>query len=104
MVDHGIAFGDHIKSEKIRRHKKEGNHSYQTRGMFLLLLLIVSCLFLLSKLFSIQLVHGAYYRNLANFNRLRTRIIPAPRGAIFDRNNTSLVLNSPGFREIVGDS
>jgi len=58
-------------------------------------------LIIVGKLFLLQIVQGSYYRNISDSNRLRTKLIHAPRGIIFDRNGKPLVFNSPGFREEV---
>ena len=46
---------------------------------------------------SIQIVQGTYYRELAENNRLRKLPISAPRGLIFDRNGRLLVENLPSY-------
>ncbi len=99
----GIAFGDHIRLEKVRRHKFPTETRYTLRGYILILFIAISSLVLLVKLFFLQIVHGQYYRELSDSNRIRTHIIHAPRGIIFDRDNNPLVLNIPGFRETSGD-
>jgi len=45
----------------------------------------------------LQIIKGAYYYNLAENNRIRTQIIPAYRGIIYDRNGVSLVKNKSIF-------
>lgn len=99
----GVAFGDHIKTEKIPRRKYDHEGRLRLRTVFLVLLLIILPCILLFTLVNLQLVHGSYYRLLSDTNRTRTKIIHAPRGVIFDRNGTPLVYNIPGFREIKGD-
>ena len=49
------------------------------------------------RLWDIQVVHGAEYRNRAVNNRLRLDTIDAPRGIIYDRNGQPLVYNAPNF-------
>ncbi|MCL4387213.1 penicillin-binding transpeptidase domain-containing protein [Patescibacteria group bacterium] len=56
---------------------------------------------LFSRLFYLQVLQGSKYRLLSNSNRIRTVIVHAPRGIIFDRNGVPLVFNIPGFREEV---
>jgi penicillin-binding protein 2 len=46
---------------------------------------------------SVQVVRGAYYRELAENNRLRAVPIKAPRGLIYDRNGRILVENVPSY-------
>lgn len=50
-----------------------------------------------------QIVDGAAYRQLADANRIRTRVLPASRGIIVDRNGTVLAKNTPAFT-LVGDN
>jgi penicillin-binding protein 2 len=45
----------------------------------------------------VQVVHGAYYRTLAEDNRLRNLPIEAPRGLIHDREGRRLVDNVPSY-------
>lgn len=99
----GIAFGDHIKTEKIFRRKYTERENYSLRGFFLIFILLVGVGILGFQLLNLQVVKGAYYRNLSDSNRIRTKIIFAPRGILFDRNNTPLVINAPGYRRIVGE-
>jgi penicillin-binding protein 2 len=51
-------------------------------------------LMLISRLFYLQIVEGARYRNLANGNRIREKISYAPRGNIYDRNGVLLATNT----------
>lgn len=52
------------------------------------------------RLFHLQIVHGKANKELADGNRIKVKVIHAPRGVIFDRNGTVLAANSPGFRLI----
>jgi penicillin-binding protein 2 len=56
-------------------------------------LLIAASGMLVSRLFSLQIVQGKRNSLLANSNRVRTTIIPAPRGAIYDRSGVLLARN-----------
>lgn len=104
-MKHGVAFGDSIHTEKIkRRHFSEDDPSSSSmRGKVLLAALLLVTLTIFFKIVSLQIVRGEYYRTLSDSNRTRTRIIYAPRGVLFDRNNTPLVYNQPGFRQITKD-
>lgn len=105
----GIAFPEHIKIEKIRK-RRTYVHTYgdthvsgvRVRGFFLPILILVCALLLLIRLFVIQIGDGSYYRSLSDSNRIKTYVIHAPRGIIFDKNKIPLVLNTPGFRKIEG--
>lgn len=99
----GFAFSEHIRTERMRRHRDSNKPSGSMRHFMLLLFLGLVCLILMSKLVSLQIVQGSYYRSLSDSNRIRTQLIYAPRGVIFDRHGTPLVYNIPGFREVKGE-
>lgn len=46
----------------------------------------------------VQVVHGTFYRERAENNRLRKASIQAPRGLIYDREGRLLVENIPSYR------
>lgn len=95
----GPAFSDHIKTEKIfKRRFGEKTSRLRTYPLLILLFLLGGLLFF--KLADLQLLQGKYYRLLSDSNRIRTRIIHAPRGIITDRNGVPLVYNAPGFRKV----
>lgn len=101
----GFAFGDHIRTEKVKKRRyEEAPSRFTVRGFILPAVLFFSIGVLLFRLFSLQIVQGEKYRQLADSNRIRTQIIHAPRGVIFDRNGIPLVLNTPGFRRIASVS
>ena len=58
--------------------------------------LVVLGLFVL-RLWDLQIVRGAEYRNQAVSNSLRSEAIDAPRGIIYDRAGQPLVVNAPNF-------
>jgi penicillin-binding protein 2 len=68
------------------------------RLVLLRIFLIGSFLLLLANLFRAQVFLGEYYRGLADNNRIKEVPIHAPRGIIFDRNDSALVANLPAFR------
>lgn len=104
MVKTGAAFGDYISFESSKRKSYDfDGKNKKTRDLFLPLLFIALFVLLLSRLFYVQVVRGYYYRYLSDNNRTKTVTIHAPRGIIFDRNNTPLVFNIPGFRKITDD-
>ena len=101
----GVAFPDYITSEKpknaVWRHFDRKPSSMRTSLLPPVLILLV--IVILFRVFTLQIIQGPYYRNLADSNRIRTVVIHAPRGIIFDRNNVPLTFNVPGFRETVKD-
>lgn len=50
------------------------------------------------RLFRLQIIQGPTNRELADSNRIKIKIIHAPRGVIYDRNGKILAANSPAFR------
>lgn len=101
-MKHGIAFADSIRTEKIKRRYRPDETPPEMRGRVLLILLAAVVIILFFKLISLQIIKGSYYRNLSDSNRIRTKIIYAPRGVLFDRNGIPLVYNLPGFRQTEG--
>ncbi|MGE5180234.1 MAG: penicillin-binding protein 2 [Bacteroidota bacterium] len=51
----------------------------------------------LLRLFTMQVLQGAKYRELSEENRIRVEVIAAPRGEIRDRNGVLLADNVPSF-------
>lgn len=49
------------------------------------------------RLTHLQIAQGNENRYLAEGNRIRRQILPAPRGAIVDRSGKELVVNEPGY-------
>ncbi len=60
--------------------------------------LIVGFLLLVGRLFELQIILGAKYRALAEGNRIRKEVAPAPRGMIYDKNSQPLIKNEPIYR------
>lgn len=61
-------------------------------------LLAVGLLFLLARLFELQIIFGAKNRALAEGNRIKREVLPAPRGIIYDSKERELVRNVPIYR------
>ena len=61
-------------------------------------LLLVGLLTLLGRLFELQVILGAKNRAIAEGNRIRKVVEPAPRGIIYDRHGQPLVRNVPIYR------
>ncbi len=100
----GFAFGEHIKTEKIKKRRySNGPLQLKLRGILFPVVLFVAGAILFSKLFYLQMVKGDEYKSLSDSNRIRTQVIHAPRGVIFDRNGVPLVQNAPGFRKVINE-
>jgi penicillin-binding protein 2 len=67
-------------------------------------LLAVAFLFLLARLFELQIIFGAKNRGLAEGNRIKKEILPAPRGIIYDFQGQELVRNIPVYRKKIQTS
>lgn len=100
----GLAFSDFVEERnfKFSSGKTPNSHFNKPDFLFLIPIFVLVCIFLilLTRLFYVQVVQGAYYTRLSDDNRTRSVVIPAPRGIIFDRLKRPLVRNVPVF-EIV---
>jgi penicillin-binding protein 2 len=56
-----------------------------------------------ARLYYLQIVHGALYSERAENQRIRLIPIPAPRGAIFDRNGKILVDSRPTYNVVLSN-
>jgi penicillin-binding protein 2 len=65
------------------------------KWLFILIILVILCI--IFRIGYLQIVKGSEYRLAAEENRIRIQEIKAPRGIIYDRNNTVLVHNVPNF-------
>jgi penicillin-binding protein 2 len=100
-MKHGYLLGEHIRTGKFTRHRYDDIPvKVRLRGFLFPVILLLIAVTFFWKLFSLQILSGNQYRALSDSNRMRTQIIHAPRGIIFDRNGVPLVLNTPGFRKI----
>lgn len=61
-------------------------------------LLIFGFLLLMGRLIELQVIKGGYYRGLAEGNRIRRVVIPAPRGLILARGGEILVGNKAEYQ------
>lgn len=64
---------------------------------YLFIIALVVILILLGKIIYLQVFNGAYYRELAEGNRIRIHSTKAQRGVFFDRLGRQLVKNIPVF-------
>lgn len=68
------------------------------RDKFFYTIFVISFVILLSRLFYLQIVKGAYYRDLSDNNRIKLEKVPADRGVIYDRASRLLARNTPEGR------
>jgi len=76
-------------SLKLAINKKKIN-------IFFILLSLVFFV-LISWLFYLQIIRGKFYKEIAEGNRIRIKVIKAARGYIYDRNRRLLAQNIPNF-------
>jgi len=72
-----------------------------TRIRMTYLIIIVILLVFIGRLFSLQIIQGEAYREIADENRFDEVSLPAQRGVIYDRNDFQLVRNIPEYRIMV---
>lgn len=80
-------------SEQVTHENPVSRYIYA----LLFLVLVLAGVFLLWRLFNLQVVQGQRHALLASGNSVRTTVIPAPRGAIYDRNGVLLARNTAQF-------
>lgn len=91
-------------SSAILAGQEGGRLEEPLEGKFLHYFLFVIglvALVLTFRLFDLQVVNGQRHRLLANGNRIRQKVIRAPRGAIYDRNHELLTRNVANFELVV---
>lgn len=81
----------------MARREDEQLASPRRRLRAVAFLLVVAFAALAARLYDLQIVQGAYYRELAEQNRLMRLPVAAERGVIYDRYGTLLARNAPGF-------
>lgn len=70
---------------------------YRRRIIGLIFFVIPGFVFLLLRLFYLQVIEGENFRRLSENNCIRLQSIDPPRGLIFDRNGQLLVDNRPSY-------
>jgi len=85
-----MKIGDHIQNLGLRVGVIQGL-------AFLLLALLGA------RLYYLQIIKGGYYSDRAESQRVRLIPIPAPRGAIFDRNGKLLVDSRPTYNVVLSN-
>lgn len=88
----------------FRPDQEETTTNNVWRIIFFSSLCLILFFFIFLRLFHLQIIQGKVNRGLADGNRIQIKIIHAPRGVIFDRNDKILAANSPAFRLISSTS
>lgn len=79
----------------VKRATKKAN--INLRFNILTVLIYIMGIVLVAKLFSLQIVHGAEYREQSNTRLTRESVLEAARGAILDKTGTELVTSKMSF-------
>jgi penicillin-binding protein 2 len=70
----------------------------RSRYRYFIIALSILFIFIVSRLWYLQVIKGDDFSQLAKNNRIRIRRVPASRGMILDRNGRILVDNRPSFQ------
>ena len=81
----------------IRRNKEHKNANINFRFNLLTVLIYIIGIILIIRLFSLQIVHGAEYREQSNTRLTRESTLEAARGDILDRTGATLVTSDAQF-------
>ncbi len=99
MIKLGKAFSDNVILSKTRQNNPSKKIFGWGIRLTLFYVFLVGSFFLLTiRLFHLTLVEGKDHRELSEDNRIKTTVIHAPRGIIFDRRGIQLVVNIPAYR------
>lgn len=83
--------------------KLNSNNKQSWLGWFYRGLLFLGLMVLFGRLVDLQVIKGAYYRDLSEDNRIRRISITAPRGEIYARGGELLVANKEIKKKIIFD-
>lgn len=86
------AFTPNERGEEVIRNQLNPTLVSIGKWVCALLLIILGC-----RSFWLQVVKGAYYKDMANGNRIRLERLDAGRGMMYDRNGVPLVQNVANF-------
>lgn len=64
-------------------------------------IIVISIVILLGRVWFLTVIKGGYYREVSKGNSIRSVVIQAPRGRIFDRNGIPLVNNIPSIDAVI---
>ncbi len=93
-IDNPIGFSSIAgQSEDVNNQKK----IIKANSLIVWFFLNVVFLIIAGRVFYLQVLKGAYYKNIAENNRIKNVEVKAPRGLIIDRNGEILASNIPSF-------
>lgn len=77
------------------------NRIFNRRAGFLAAGILVIILIIIAKLYYLQIYQADKYTTLADSNRISMRLLPSPRGIIFDRNGIPLAINHHYYHALI---
>ena len=86
-----------MKGPNFKKTRKKSTSNLNLRFNILTVCTYIIGIILIIQLFSLQIVHGAEYREESNTRLTRETTLEAARGEILDRTGTALVTNSTRF-------
>lgn len=100
-ISSGLEIEDYVltatEKEAARMEKPFQKKWFEALYWFVILLMAV----LACRVVFLNVIKGAYYREVSKGNSIRSVILKAPRGRIFDRNNVPLVNNVPSIDAVI---
>lgn len=97
----GPAFSDYVtQNQRIKKRTAWINPFSGIPHFIPLFLLFILFSLLLLRSFYLQVIRSSYYKRLSDNNRVRSGILPAPRGIVFDRKGRPLVRNVASYKKI----
>ncbi|MEA2088280.1 MAG: penicillin-binding protein 2 [Patescibacteria group bacterium] len=91
-----IGFDKKNRTTDINKNFIGSSFKKENSSIFLIVIFFLLS-FLLARVFYLQVIKGDYYFNIAEGNRIKTKIIKAKRGIIYDHEMKQLVYNRPNF-------
>ena len=71
------------------------------RTLITAITMVLLLLFLIVRLYYLQVLEGEKYKTLSDENRISTRVLVPPRGRIYDRNGTLIAENMQNFQALI---
>jgi len=94
---HGMEIEDHIFSVTENESAKMEMPFEKKKLKFFWWIILIFLVFLGTRVFYLSVIRGSFYQDLAKRNSIRSIVMKAPRGKIFDIKGNALVSNIPSL-------
>ena len=100
-IEGGMEIEDYVltatekEAAKMERPLEKKWANFLWYGMLILMVILIS------RVFYLTIIKGVYYQEISKGNSVRSIVIKAPRGKIFDRYGTVLVNNVPSVNVVI---